>query len=243
MNINLLKPTIFPINKIVAGATLKNENLFHNGFSTHKTDAFSQEEIDNNKSILANNIGIPLQNLIYQKQIHKEHIQIITHTNWTTNESDGLITNEKELVLCLGLADCVGVLCYDPINNCVGAFHAGWRGTVAEIVPKGIELMRKTYNSTPKNILVYITPAAGSKKYEVENDVAKYFPNNVEVINNGKYLLNLKNEIVNQLEKVGVDITKNVEVSSICTISNPNFHSYRRDGNKSGRMTAFIGLK
>ena len=240
--INILRPTIFPFDIINSGITLANYQLGEKGFSAYKTDAFTEDEIINNTNILADNIGVSVQNLIFQKQIHTTNIQIIDKSEHPILESDGLITNKNGLVLCINLADCGGVLCYDAKNNAIGTFHSGWKGTQLNIVAVGINKMKKVYSTNSADLLVYLTPCAGKEHYEVEYDVAQHFYNHIEQVNNGKYLLDIKGVIVKQLLDIGVR-KENIEISSICTISNKMYHSFRREENKSGRMTAFISIK
>ena len=45
-----------------------------------------------------------------------------------------------------------------------------------------------------------------------------------------------------QLVKMGIPST-NIMASDICTFESLDYHSYRRDGEKAGRMFAFMGLK
>ena len=240
--INILRPTIFPFDTINSGITLANFQFGELGFSAYKTDAFTEQEIIENRNILAANIGVSTENLIFQKQIHTTDIQIITNFNHPILESDGLITNKKNIVLCINLADCGGVLCYDTKNNVIGAFHSGWKGTQLNIVNVGIEKMKKEYSTNLADLLVYLTPCAGKEHYDVEYDVAQHFPNHIAQIANDKYLLDLKGVIIEQLINTGIS-KKNIEISSVCTISNNMYHSFRRDAEKSGRMTAFIMIK
>ncbi|MDR0926437.1 MAG: peptidoglycan editing factor PgeF [Ignavibacteria bacterium] len=242
LKINILRPTIFPPN-ITSGITFSNYKLFPNGFSAYKLAHNSDAEVMLNREILASNIGCDTSALVFQKQVHSNYIRIIGTEQQKLEESDGFISNNSGLALCINLADCAGILCYDPLTQCIAAFHSGWKGTVAQIVPKGIAMMREEYGAKPSNILVYITPCAGKEKYEVGEDVAKHFPNHRTAIGGGKYLLDLKGAIVAQLRDAGVDTEHNLEVSSVCTISNDNFHSFRRDGDNAGRMTAFILIK
>ncbi len=58
-------------------------------------------------------------------------------------EGDGLITSQPEILLAVGTADCVPVLVVDTRKRVVAAFHAGWRGTVAQIVERGLATMRE----------------------------------------------------------------------------------------------------
>ena len=41
------------------------------------------------------------------------------------------------------VADCAAVLMADTKNGVIGAFHAGWRGAVANILPAGLSAMRE----------------------------------------------------------------------------------------------------
>ena len=62
---------------------------------------------------------------------------------------DGMITNTPGLLLAIKTADCVPVLVADVKRRVVGAFHAGWRGTVARVVEKGVGEMRRQFGSAP----------------------------------------------------------------------------------------------
>ena len=54
---------------------------------------------------------------------------------------DGLITNEKGIVLATYYADCVPLLIVDTKNKAIGLSHSGWRGTVGKIGKVTIEKM------------------------------------------------------------------------------------------------------
>ena len=56
-------------------------------------------------------------------------------------KGDGLMTELAGVLVGIQTADCVPVLVADTEKRVVAAFHAGWRGTVARIVEKGIEAM------------------------------------------------------------------------------------------------------
>lgn len=238
--IEILKPTIFPSN-IIAGITKKNlQNFPTYGFSIFPGKIYNDEEIINHRKELAGNIGINLKNLMFQRQVHQSHIRVIDE-NSEEIESDGMITSTPGLILNITIADCCAVLCYDTMNQAIGAFHSGWRGTKEKISIKGIDIMKDIYGSNPENMLVYLSPCASGENYEVGKDVAEYFPKSVKPIENNKYLLDIKNEIKIQLASLGIP-DKNIEISNICTIENTEYHSYRRDKEKSGRMSAFIGI-
>ena len=84
---------------------------------------------------------------------------------------DGLMTDVPGLLLAVGVADCVPVLVVDRRRKAVAAFHAGWRGTLARIVERGIGRMRLRYGSKPEDLLAAIGPAIGPCCYSVGEEV------------------------------------------------------------------------
>lgn len=244
MKIRIHKPSIFQNYNIIAGVTETNYHLFTKGFSIFPAGIYNDSEVEYFRLILANNLNLKRENLVFQKQVHKDEIRVITQANKSLIDvSDGMITNLKNMVLNVTIADCAGILVYDGINQAVGAFHSGWRGTQLNIAAKGIRKMTEIFNSEPESLLVWVSPCASQKNYEVGFDVAQYFSEKYLVqIANDKFLLDIKACIRDQLISEGV-IEKNIEISDICTIEDKKFHSYRRDRSLSARMSAFIGIR
>jgi YfiH family protein len=88
---------------------------------------------------------------------------------------DGLITNRRGVLLGVKTADCVPVLIADREGHAVGAFHAGWRGTLARIVEKGIGAMRQHFGVEPENMVVAIGPCIHGCCYEVSAELRDQF--------------------------------------------------------------------
>ena len=88
---------------------------------------------------------------------------------------DGLIANRAEMVLAVRVADCLPVLMADPVRRAVGAFHAGWRGTLARIVEKGVGELRRQFGSDPADIKAAIGPGIHRCCYEVGEDLRDRF--------------------------------------------------------------------
>ncbi|OGU58684.1 MAG: hypothetical protein A2X64_09295 [Ignavibacteria bacterium GWF2_33_9] len=240
--LKIYTPTHIFDDEIITGITLKNDDLFPPfGFSISQADIFTEQEVVQNRKILANELGFSLEKFIYQKQIHSNIVNI-AKSNFPIYESDGLITNEKELILVLSLADCCGIMVYDNQNQVIGAFHSGWKGTKLKIAESGIEKMVLQFGSKPGNLKIWLTPSAGGDEYEVGKDVAQFFPNSTQQISDEKWFFDNKKEILFQMLELGIQ-KENIEISPVSTISDKRFHSYRRDKNKSGRMAAFICLK
>lgn len=242
MEIDIITPDIFPKEYIISGVTKRNlDNFPPFGLSMAPAEILTLEQVKEHQRQLANYLGIDIKQLKFQHQVHSDYIQVVNYSTGYNN-SDGLITNEKGLFLCIKIADCVAVLCYDIKNNAIGAFHSGWRGTRQNIIAKGIEKMYRTYGTKPRDLLVYLSPSASGRSYEVGWDVAQYFPNAIKQISEKKYLFDNKKQIKLQLLECGVN-KNNIEISEICTIEDEDYHSYRRDKEKSGRMASFIALK
>lgn len=156
---------------------------------------------------------------------------------------DGLITNSYRVFLTISAADCLSIFMFDPIHKAIGAVHAGWRGSSMNIVKRAVKLMGEEFEMDASNLIVYVGPAAGICCYEVGEEVAKNFKDECLVRENTQNPhLDLKMHTKIELLDSGV-MESNIEISDLCTICKPElFHSYRRDGEKSGRMMGVIGM-
>jgi YfiH family protein len=88
---------------------------------------------------------------------------------------DGLMSGESGLMLGVQTADCVPVLLADTRTRAVAAFHAGWRGTLARIVERGVGTMRVQFGSRPKDLVAAIGPAIGPCCFAVGEEVRGEF--------------------------------------------------------------------
>ena len=157
------------------------------------------------------------------------------------NGSDGLYTDKEDLFLAVNVADCVPVFIYDSVNKVVAGIHSGWKGTQQRIVTHTINTLIDKFKSKPGNLYVYVGPGISVKNFEVGKDVFDMFDDEFKEMRDGKYYVNLRKDIYTRLIRQGVK-AENVEVSKYCTVDDENlFHSYRRDGGKSGRMLGVIG--
>jgi hypothetical protein len=199
-------------------------------------------EAGNRKEFLAS-IGFDPSSVARGEQVHGDNIIMIEHPG-NYPATDALVTKRRNLPLAVSVADCVPILLVDTATHAVAAVHAGWRGTAKGIAGKTIQYMIKTVRSDPENIFAFIGPSAGVCCYEVGREVVENFSKEyyVDSQEDGKYKLNLKRANFTQLNEEGVP-ANNIEVSEACTICGENFHSYRRDGEASGRMLAVIGMK
>lgn len=113
--------------------------------------------------------------LLQVKQIHSAIVHRINGPAREPVAGDGMITNTPGLLLAIKTADCVPVLIVDVKRRVVGAFHAGWRGTVARIVEKGVGEMRRQFGSQPRDLRAAIGPCVRSCCYSIGDEVRAEF--------------------------------------------------------------------
>jgi YfiH family protein len=113
--------------------------------------------------------------LMQVKQIHSAVVQRVDGASREAATGDGLITNTPGLLLAIKTADCVPVLVADVRRKLVGAFHAGWRGTAARVVEKGIGEMRRHFGSVPRDLRAAIGPCIRKCCYVVGPEVQAEF--------------------------------------------------------------------
>lgn len=113
--------------------------------------------------------------LVQVKQIHSAIVQRVNSAFREPMAGDGLVTNTPGLLLAIKTADCVPVLVVDVKRKVVGAFHAGWRGTAARVVEKGVGEMRRHFGSLPRDLRAAIGPCIRRCCYSVGSEVRAEF--------------------------------------------------------------------
>ena len=113
--------------------------------------------------------------LVTLLQIHSDLIHCVNDLPKEPLVGDGLITRMPGVLLAIQTADCLPVILVDTNGKAVGAFHAGWRGTVKRIVEKGVGEMRRWLGTLPKNVKAAIGPGIHSCCYEVGAEVRQQF--------------------------------------------------------------------
>ena len=188
-------------------------------------------------------LGFDESLVVCGEQVHGDSIAFVDSPGFYPR-TDALVTAKKNLLLAVSVADCVPILIFDKRAKVAAAVHAGWRGTVKNIVAKTLGFLLDEFNSKPDDVVAFIGPSAGTCCYEVGEEVAKNFSDGFvkESLRPDKFMLDLKAANLEQL--VGRGIPKeNVEINEHCTICDANLHSFRRDGESSGRMLASIAIK
>lgn len=113
--------------------------------------------------------------LVTLRQIHSDLIHVVDRPPETQLVGDGLITDTRGLLLAIQTADCLPIILVDPKQRVVGAFHAGWRGTVKRIVEKGVGAMRQWFGSRARDLKAAIGPGIHECCYAVGEEVREKF--------------------------------------------------------------------
>ena len=186
-------------------------------------------------------LNIPLDRVVMQKQIHSDYINIVKEACFIDG-SDALITNEKDLFLAISIADCIPVFLYSPEKEVIAGIHSGWKGTENKIAAKTLDRMKNEFAVEPSDVIAYIGPGISVENYEVSKEVAEKFDEGSYKIIAGKYFLDLKKDIYEQLVASGIK-KENIEVSPYCSFKDKElFHSHRREKGFTGRMFGVIGM-
>jgi len=146
------------------------------GFTQHD----SRENVERNRALFLEKVGATNEDgrawpVVQMKQVHSSVVRRVDVAPGELLAGDGLISATPGLLLAIKTADCVPVLVADVKRRAVGAFHAGWRGTVARVVEKGIGEMRHQFGSVPRNLRAAIGPSIRRCCYQVGPEVRAEF--------------------------------------------------------------------
>ena len=216
------------------------------------------ENVVKNHEIIANAIGFNPENIVASKQTHTTNVKIVSkkdcgkgiYRERDYDDVDGMITNEKGIVLATYFADCVPLYMVDTKNKAIGLSHSGWRGTVGKIGKVTLDLMKETYGTNPKDVIACIGPSICRDCYEVSEDVATEFEaafkgREKDILTNkgnGKYQLDLWecNYII--FKECGV-YEENIHMPDICTCHNMEMmFSHRATQGRRGNLAAFLSI-
>lgn len=230
--------------------------------------------LDNQKNVLENYrialsaLGTVPEKAVGAKQVHENTVLRVTDEDCARgiNPSlaelsgcDGLFLDgsaRKIDALCVKTADCVPILLSSKDGKEVSAVHAGWRGTVADIVTKAAE----RFTCKKEDILCAIGPCIGVCCYEVGEEVYEavkrlfafkgiedrtdsMFRNVCSCSANTKKKANLSEINRQLLINFGIP-EENIDVSEICTACHEDeFFSHRASGGFSGTFVSIIAQR
>ena len=197
--------------------------------------------------------------LVTMRQVHGVGVNVVkrgggalaTVDGKAVLEGDGLVTAEPGLMLGVQTADCVPVLIADTRLRAVGAFHAGWRGTVTRMAEVGVAKMVAEFGSRPEDIVAAVGPSIRKCCFAVGDEVRERFvaefPYADELFEEREQLhVDLQEANRRQLADAGV---REVVVIAECTAcardaeGRRSYFSHRAEKGVTGRMMSVVGVE
>jgi hypothetical protein len=195
----------------------------------------------------ARSLGVDAARVYVLSQVHGTAAQTLTgdedRDEVILRVGDVTVSRVAGVACGVRSADCVPVLLGDRATGAVAAIHSGWRGTVANATAAGVAALRALAGGRG-DLAAAIGPHIERCCFEVGDDVAAQLAGcsglGAGVVSRaeGKVRVDLRSIVRAQLEAEGVTAIDDVRGCSVCEPE--RFHSYRRDGARSGRMLSAI---
>jgi purine-nucleoside/S-methyl-5'-thioadenosine phosphorylase / adenosine deaminase len=226
----------------------------YDGFNLGGKWGDEPDRVGENRRRLEQAAGGPL---VVARQVHGAAIaRVRAHDDpraFATLDADGLCSDAPGVRVAVFVADCIPALLVDARTGAFAAVHAGWRGTVAGVLPSAVSTLAREFGTRPEDITVALGPAIGPCCFEVGADVAEQFralfPDAADrsIVRAsprgapGKHHVDLKAANQALLGRAGVPPDA-IDAGSPCTHCDPRrWFSYRRDGASSGQMMGYVG--
>ena len=237
----VVRPHIFShIPHLVAGISTRHGGVSSQGYQSLNLGVHTDDDpaaISQNLLLFCSDLGISPDALALSYQVHGAEIWQTSVPGYQSGY-DAIISETPGIIAGVGIADCCPILLADPVRQVAAAIHAGWKGTVAQIVHKTTSAMIAA-GSNPADILAYIGPCISLDRFEVGDEVAEQFEQKEKRGN--RWHVDLKATNAAQLRDLGIN---QIEISEYCTVGNNElFYSHRKEKGITGRMLAVVGFK
>ncbi len=150
---------------------------------------------------------------------------------------DGHATDRPGVLLAVTLADCTPVYLAAPARGAIALLHAGWRGTAAGILARGVALLHGRTGARPEEIHAHLGVAICGACYEVGREVVEAFGE--QAAGQGPWRLDVRERLAGQARALGL---AEVSRSAWCSAHDRDrFYSHRASRGADGRMVAYLG--
>jgi copper oxidase (laccase) domain-containing protein len=78
---------------------------------------------------------------------------------------DGLLTTQENKGLFLPLADCLGMMLYDPRNGAMMVVHCGRHTVLQDGAYRAVRYMMEEVGTEPESVVAWLSPSAGKENY------------------------------------------------------------------------------
>ena len=256
--IHFMQPAWAEQADLAAGFTTRNGGSSrppYNSLNLGFGSGDQQSQVEANRAVVARSFGLEPHLLLTVKQVHGSEILVIDQPNPEVShfqrvESDAIITNQRNILLGILVADCFPVILYDRSKHVAAVIHLGWRGTAAGLLERTVMAMREIFDCQAVDISAAIGPGIAAHNYEVDRPVRDLFRQGTghwqriaTEVRLGHWQLDLQKSIALQLDAAGIDRAAIDTVAECTCCHKETFFSYRRDKGKTGRQMGFVLLR
>jgi len=221
----------------------------YNSLNVRFTIGDDEAHVKKNRELLCETMGISVDQLVSANQTHSDYVQIIdsdfmaSHKPQTElSDIDAFISQMKNVVCMIQVADCQAQIFYDPEHAAFGIIHAGWKGLVKDIGGATLKKMSATFGTDSAKVFVGIAPSLGPCCAQF-SDPMNELPKNFHKFIDENKRVNLWKFSREQLQSHGIK-SENIELTEQCTqCQGDDFFSYRRDKGITGRFGVVAYLK
>nr|XP_046219403.1 purine nucleoside phosphorylase LACC1 isoform X3 [Oncorhynchus gorbuscha] len=170
------------------------------------------------------------------------------------HDYDGIVTNQRGVVIAAPGADCMPLLFTDPVARVIGVAHAGWKGTLMGVAMATVNAMVMGFGSRACDVTVVIGPSVGACCFTLEREQAADFysihPDCVPDMAETRPHVNIRLATRILLQREGVlperihdDTVTDRPSVTLCTSCHPEaFFSHIRDGLNFGTQIGFLWM-
>ena len=200
-----------------------------------------QSSVLANRDLLLGRYNLP-STPVWMNQTHSK-MSIDADSISSIVDADASYSKKPGTVCGVLTADCLPVFVCNKEGTAVGIAHAGWRGLVDGIIESLIESL----DCNGEDLIVHLGPAISQLYFEVGGEVKSQYLSKNKNFENCFTYLNSKHYL--DLYKAARVVLKSLGASSIsggdrCTYKESGqYFSYRRDGERSGRMAHLIWME
>ena len=177
-----------------------------------------------------------LGNAQFMNQGHGNDVVVIDRVLDQEPTCDAMITTTSGISLVVMVADCIPLLLIS--KKAVAAVHVGRAGLTNKVAIKALNVMKEL---GAVDVHAILGPSICGGCYEVpltmQQEVISDHPEALSTTRIGTPALDLSAALIAELVAEGVSY----EASSICTMEDPVYYSYRRD-NQTGRFAGVVSL-
>jgi hypothetical protein len=256
--IHYLQPAWADRSNLVSGFTTRNGGSSRSPFNSLNLGLGSGDQlsqVEANRTAVARAFDLEPHLLLTVNQVHGSEILVIDQPNPEVSHfqrvnSDAIITNQRNILIGILVADCFPVILYDQKKHIAGVVHLGWRGTAAGLLERTVHAMCEIFGCRPTDLCAAIGPGIAAHSYEVDRPVRDAFRQGTgqwkriaKETSLGHWQLDLQKSCLLQCDAAGIERTA-VDMVKECTCCHKEtFFSYRRDNGMTGRQMGFALLR